>query len=722
MALKPDGTLLVAERGSGLVREITPDGIIQTIAGLGDQGRGDGGPAMEAEFVEPHALALDRDGSLLVADDEDQRVRRIGTDGIISTVAGGGDAAPLDGARAVDVALHGATGIDVDDSGAFYIADLTGNQVFRVDTRGVLTVLAGTGEAGFSGDGGPADEAQLDGPHDITVAGDGSLYIVDEENLRVRRVDPSGIISTIAGSGEGRSEQAPVGDGGSALEATFVRPRVGFLHHDGTYWVADMDDARIRRISPPLPGYTNSTSWVAGADGSELYEFDTNGQHLQTVDAMTGVMRLQFGYTESGELATVVDTYGNTTQVVRDDDGELIGVESPCRATTRLELNTDGLLSAITNPADETTLLGYGVGGLLTSMTEPAYPKAPHEYEYDRLGRLTRDRSPSGRDQTLEAVRSQGRQVVTLKQNGKRAQTFERTLSGRAADDSRLITDPSGVERRINSTATRSIVETPTRTETRQFQGDPRFGGQSPYLSSATLKLSDSLTLTTTATRDAVLKDKDPFQPLELTTTTLINDQLAWVTHFDTATSTQTQTSPAGRVRITEFDDLGRLKRVTSASRGTVHYDYDKKGRLVSVEAPRGAWSYEYKGTRLPTRVTDPVGTAADIRYDAAERVVGMTLDGTELALGYTKNGALASVTPPGQPEHMMSYAPGNLLSSYEPPVEKPQTAEDFRTSYVYDDFGAIETIADPTGDELSFSYDKAGRVSGVKHSLDQVT
>ena len=223
-------------------------GDISTLAGNGTSGSsGDGGVATAAQFRSPIGVAVMADGSVLIADTVDHRVRRVAPDGVISTFAGTGAAGfSGDGGLAITAQLNGPSGVAVAADGGVLIADRLNHAVRRVAPDGVISTVAGTGVAGFSGDGGPATAAEFRSPTGVAVAPDGSVLIADTTNRRVRRVAPDGVISTVAGTGANGSG----GDGGPATAAPIAAPSGVAVAPDWSVLIADTGNNQVRRVTP----------------------------------------------------------------------------------------------------------------------------------------------------------------------------------------------------------------------------------------------------------------------------------------------------------------------------------------------------------------------------------------------------------------------------------------------------------------------------------------
>lgn len=245
IAIATDGTIYIADTGNQRVRAMI-GGVIRTIAGTGTPGfGGDAGAANLAMFSMPTALAVDVGGALLICDSGNQRVRRV-SDGVITTIAGDGvQGFAGDGGAAVAAELDTPLGIAVGGDGSVYIADSHNNRVRVIAADGTIRTWAGTGAAGFAGDGGAATAASLRSPRGIAVLTDGSVAIADSGNERVRVVNASGVISTVAGSGT----QGVSTDGTAAVSAVLNSPRGLGVSGFGTVVFADALNHTLREVA-----------------------------------------------------------------------------------------------------------------------------------------------------------------------------------------------------------------------------------------------------------------------------------------------------------------------------------------------------------------------------------------------------------------------------------------------------------------------------------------
>jgi uncharacterized protein (TIGR03437 family) len=298
-------------------------GTIQTIAGNGSTTySGDGGPALQAGLNVPVEVYMDQAGNLFITDQYNNRIRKVAPDGTITTVAGTGVAGfSGDGGPAVDAELNTPTGIFGDSSGNLYIGDPGNQRIRKVNASGIITTLAGNGNKGYSGDGGLAIDATLYNASRVAVDSSGNVYIADQSNHRIRMVNPQGIISTFAGNGAGTpAEGAFSGDGGPAVDASLNNPTAIAIDGTGVVYFCDQFNHRIRKVA------LNGTITTIAGNGSAGYSGD-GGQ------ATAAMLNYPGGMT--------VDSAGN---IYFSDDGNY---------RTRM-ISTGGII---------TTIAGTGVAG-----------------------------------------------------------------------------------------------------------------------------------------------------------------------------------------------------------------------------------------------------------------------------------------------------------------------------------------------------------------------
>ncbi|MGW6771380.1 NHL domain-containing protein [Streptomyces sp. NPDC055037] len=267
IAVDSVGTVYFSDYSNRRIRKITTDGKISTVAGNGASGyQGDNGPAVSAQLNCQRGLAVDSAGAVYIADTDNHRIRKITADGKISTVAGtstkgfSGDGGPATAAR-----LNRPFGVVVDSAGVVYIADADNHRIRMVTADGTISTVAGTASAGSKGDGGPAVSAQLNRPHGVAVDDAGDLYISDTSNHRVRRVTVDGTISTVAGTSAGGFG----GDDGPATSAQLKTPVDVVVDSAGTLYISDADNHRVRKVTTDGTISTVVGTGTAGFGGDD---------------------------------------------------------------------------------------------------------------------------------------------------------------------------------------------------------------------------------------------------------------------------------------------------------------------------------------------------------------------------------------------------------------------------------------------------------------------
>jgi trimeric autotransporter adhesin len=331
--LDKHNNLYISDASWDVIRKVDNLGIISTFAGVGIQGNsGDGGPANAARFGSPYGLAIDTAGNMYVADAINHSIRKINAAGIVSKFAG--DDTPGfggDGGFAVAAQLDSPYAVAADRKGNVYISDMLNNRIRKVDAFGLISTYAGTGAYGYSGDGGPASAATLDRPAGIAVDSNGVLYIADADNDVIRMVDTDGIISTVVGNGT----PGFGGDLGNVNGCNLHTPFGVALDKNGSIYIADANNQRIRKTYASVgindvrsgsgisvsPNPTNDLLVVSGLDASDkvaIYDLTGRNVHVATGVATGGAMTLHTGSLAAGVyVLRVFDAAGVSKSVVK---------------------------------------------------------------------------------------------------------------------------------------------------------------------------------------------------------------------------------------------------------------------------------------------------------------------------------------------------------------------------------------------------------------------
>jgi uncharacterized protein (TIGR03437 family) len=286
-----NGNFYFTDSGNMRIRKVDASGTITTVAGGGANNPGDGGPATSAQLVNPVGLAIDSSGNLYFTDTDTNRVRKVSTSGIITTIAGnGGMGFSGDGLQATNAMLNGPRGVGLDSAGNIYIADTLNVRVRKVNPSGVITTVAGNGQAGATQEGAVATGTSLNSPWTVKADGAGNIYISDLQNLRVFKVNVSGIIATFAGNGTAGFS----GDGGPAASAQLDGPAGLAVDAAGSVYISDAVGNRLRKVS-------------AGTALPPTISAIVNGASFQP-----GMVPGSFATIQGANLASVVDTWANS--------------------------------------------------------------------------------------------------------------------------------------------------------------------------------------------------------------------------------------------------------------------------------------------------------------------------------------------------------------------------------------------------------------------------
>ncbi len=719
ISVGPDGALYIADYFNHRILRVDATGAIATVAGTGVEGSiGDGGPATQARLRYPTMATIGPDGCLYIADGLNYSIRRVGTDGVISTVIGGlGSGYAGDGGPASQARISTPQTIAFAQDGTLLFSDYSNNRVRRVDHAGVISTIAGNGSAsGPSGDGGLATLAAIWRPLGLAVGSDGALYISEDGGHVIRRVGLDGIISTIAGAGTAGFN----GDGIPARQAMLNVPDRMAFGPDGRLYVADGYNHRVRRLEQPLPGFTPTNVVVPSEDASELYEFTSAGRHLRTLDALTNAVIHSFTYDAAGWLVGATDRDGRTTTIQRNAAGQPVAIVAPSGEVTSLATNAGGYLTRVSDPQGNVTTLTYaGSGGLLATYSDPRGKLS--QITYDSVGRLIINRDASLATQMFAGVSDiSGARTVTHTSAAGRNSTYLTELL--STGDTRLFNtaaDGTTSSRVIALDGSDSLTAADGTISRTTVSGDPRFQMAAPILTSGYVRLPSGTKYSVTAGRAATLSNPaDPLSILTLRDSAIVNGQ-RWLSVYDAAQRTLSATSPMGRASTTTLTALGRVSQVALPGITALSATYDASGNLQQTSQGSRVWQYQHDAAGRVTRVTDPLLLSTSFAYDASGRLTTHTLANNQaITFTYDSSGNLASLTPPGKPAHRFVANALNLDSVYTPPA----VAGTGSTTYLYNADRQLTNVNRPGGSTIALSYDAGGRLASMTTARGSTT
>ena len=706
LTIMPDGTVVFIEGGGTRIRRLDQDGRIWMLAGTGTAGEaGDGGPAVNAQLNSAYGIAAGTDGSLYVVQAwPSNRVRRIAPDGIINRFAGNGtDGGGGDGGPAPQAQFSSPVAIATGPDGSVYVMDWYNLKVRRIGTDGIMSTAAGCGwgcPSGSSAPGRPATETSIDYSRDVTVGADGSLYIAQYGQHKVAKVDTNGVFSVIAGGGGCCSFQ-----GGRLATDTFVSltESVG-VGADGTVFYGD--NSSIKRIVPTLPSVAIGEISIPSTDGREVYVFAANGRHLRTLDALTGAPRWRFEYDAEGRLLRIRDFDGRATTIVRNAAGEPTSIVAANGETMTLATSNGRVESVVAR--GQTTRLTYTGSGLLNSKTTPG--NTPHTYSYDADGKVASD-SDSSRTKSLLATTTSSltQQTVSVAIGttlGRMRTYITETLSRDAYRLTRR--DAAGVQatNTIESNGT-STITTPTGMQMSESKApDPRFGMTAPSKAIRTTTPA-GLTLSLSESRSVTMGNAAHPLGLRSSVRTISRNGRNYTETYDAPTSKITWRSPAGRQLAMTIDGAQRATRLEYPGLQPQVTQYTN-GLLMSITNGTRQTTFGYGALDRLTSATNALQQTTGYDYDPMGRVSTVRLaNGRSVGYEFDDDDNLTGVTPPGRGTHRFTYTPTGLRSSYTPPGGGT-------TSYTYDADGQVQTVTLPDTSVLAFDYDDAGRLESL--------
>lgn len=691
------------------IRKIDQNGIIYNIAGKSSYQAigaftGDGGLATSASLSSPTGLAVAPTGDIYVADQTNYRIRKIDTNGIITTVAGSGPNATWyggsyggDGDLATKAKLRQPTSVAVDAAGNLFIADSVNHRIRKVDVSGRISTIAGTGTRGYGGDGGPAISANLSVPRKVTIDALGNLFIVDYGNKRVRKIDNQGIITTVAYSG---GSSAVLGDGGPPLE-TSGRPFSLAVDAGNNLYILDDIHNRIRKVAPhsSFKDVYASNNLPFIEKNGQGHVFSAEGIHQQTVDLNTGSILRQFSYDGEGRTTAITDRWGQVTQVRWDGNGKPTAIVSPDNLETALSVDGNNHLTRVTYPDGGAYRFEYTSDGLMTAEIDPNGNRFEHRFSAG--GQLTDVFDPEGGHWTYTRSTYPNGQVQVKKTTGEgNATTYlDRTDSTGAYTST--ITGPSGGVTTFTRTAD-GLTETSALScgmnVVSKYGLDPEY--KFKFVKEQTESTPAGKSRLTLRNKSYLDTDADQV-PDRITGTITLNGKITTLLD-DTLAAKREATSPLGR-KVTSFYEPATLqmKRLSVVGFHDVLYDYDAKGRLTSLGQGERQTAFAYGDQGYLASITDPEGRTTHYETDAMGRILAIRRpDGSGVGFDYDDNGNMTVLANPASVTHGFDYNGVDAKTGYTTPLNGSYR-------YFYDKDRRLVETRFPSGRQIFNLYDK---------------
>jgi RHS repeat-associated protein len=760
--------------GTGERRQADAIGnILITAAGVGDSGfAGDGGPATAARLYSPMRVLAAPDGSLYISNVGRPRISRVTPDGIITTVAGTGSlCVPAsnptcgEGQPATSAPLRFPIGMALGPDGSLYIADQNNSRVRRVTPAGIMTTVAGTGTDGYNGDGIPATTAKLNQPRDVAVGPDGSLYIADMVNQRIRKVSPDGIISTVAGNG---TNGFFGGENGFATNTSVPFPVAVALRADGVLYISASSHNRIRTVDQTgiirtvvggaLPGYSGdggpaTQARIRGAEGmsfgpdGSLYFADLDNYRIRKVDN-AGIIYTVAG---TGRLACSPRVVNTNCDANNGDGGP--ATQASLHGSRGVAIGPDGGLYIADTDGDRIRKISPALPGIPATDMLIASESGAEVYRFDIAGRHLQTLDPKTGTALLSFGRDPAGRITTVTDADANVTTIERQADGKPTgilapfgQHTVLTTDANGYLASVANPAGEvvrlfsrtnglldSLVDPKgnphrfTYSSLGLLRKDENAAGGFKTLTVAQGTSIDTIDVTTAMGRNTRYQvQRMPNKDTRRTITdlaglaTTIMDGGDGSKSVAAPDSTVTAIFVAGDSRFgmqapnlksfTVQTPGGLIKNITAARRATLSNPADPLSLVTQLDSLRingKVFTSSYEAAARRTTRTTSEGRQTITRTDAQGRVVSERKVGLDsVTYQYNGQGHLSQARSGGRVWTYNYDARGRLLSALDPLGR--------RDSLFYDSADRLTRHVLPGGREVAFAYDSTGNVTAV--------
>ena len=698
LTVAADGSIYLADLSMHVIRKISPNGIISTIAGTsGVPGySGDNGPANLAKINNPAYIISLSDGSILFSEIGNNVLRQILPNGIIRTYAGDGTRGYSgDNGPAALAKFNEPTGITTDANGAIYVADSRNNVIRKIAPGGMITTVVGNGTAGFSGDNGPAIQAQLIYPIGIAVTSRGEIYLTDANNSVVRFVDLNNNIKTVAGI----SQFFGYDGGNQPADNTIFNFPLGIsLMPDETLIIVDRFNELIRKMSSPAPQIINTQYRIPSTDGSEVFVFDLTGKHLQTLFAKTGQIKWQFNYNVNNQLISFSDLNQNSIQITRNGNGQATQITGPYGQIYNVTIDSNGYLQRITQPTSEAYQIESTNEGLITKFTKPKGNFSTISYNGD--GTLLQDIDTGGGTLTL-AIDSNNKVTMTSALGRKRSIQQE-SLPWSQSSSKLLTEEADGTKAEIIKTGGLSQRTDNTGVTFSHMGYDSRLLSNAQYNDGALIRTASLGKETSMQTsRNYTVRSMFDFDMTEITTKD--NQSTITMSYSSNDLAYKTVTG-GGRYSKTVIDSQERPVLVQNAEFLPQQMTYDSRGRLSQMQQGSRITTYGYDARGYLNRITDPIGRITTFENDLSGKILKTILPDNRIILSsYDINSNLTNLNLPNSQDHQSIFNNFDILASY---IAPQISGINSTTNYAYNLDRQPSSIQRPDNQVISYQYD----------------
>ncbi|MGE3482942.1 MAG: hypothetical protein AB7K73_16310, partial [Gammaproteobacteria bacterium] len=625
----------------------------------------------------------------------ESRVAMIWPNGTTTALALGGG---LDGEDipVVDAAIGDIGDLQVDANGNVMLIERDRYRIRRIGADGRVRTIAGNGSEGIPVNRSLAVESPLPAIQQVITGRDGSFYLLG--GGRVFQVRPSGEIETVIGGGTDSLDWSKI----QTARNLSIPDSAGIAElPDGSLILSEYRNAPGRMLRIANGGsfrfQGNEADYqFPSEDGRQVFVFSPNGRHLETRNATTGGLLFRFHYDANGRLIGLQDGDGNLTQIARNGAGKATAVQSPDGQQSFLTYNADGYLMEVRQAENRIWRFDYDVSpfspGLLTRFEKPNGQASV--FTWDQSGRLLRDTNAEGGFLQLYRTNYGNQSALSVSATtaeGRLRSTWQNQAIGRVYRQTGSFQNGS-----TQYSETSTFRQFTTNSDNSKLfaskSADPRFGFAAP-ISSVSLQLPNSAQQSQITRTRAIAATPLGTQlgQLDLQNETRINLR-QYLSNYDAASRTWSVRSPMGRETQVVVDAQERPLQVSEAGLAPLAYAYDPRGRLIGVSAGSGAeqrnWSFTYDANGYLATISDPLARLTTLTNDAAGRTLTQTLpDGRAIGFQYDANSNVTAVIPPGRPAHGFVYNRVDQVTAYQPPalagIAEPATSYSYNLDQI---------------------------------------